>query len=200
MIAPWIASALKASHAARRQRLLDCLRRLRRERRAVVALEFALLAIPAVTLLFGVMVVAADLYFQEVLDYSTQAAAREVQIGSVASGTTAASFISNNFCPILSSFTPCVNVTIDMQAVTDYYNQNKPIAPAQANSCFNTGSPGQLMYVKVYYLLPTFLAIPFGAGSTTVNGVTGSYIISNAAFENENPTGQAVAAPSRTGC
>jgi Flp pilus assembly protein TadG len=172
--------------------LLERLERGRRDRRAVVALEFALLAVPAICLLLGVMEVALSLYLQEVLDYATVQSVRKVQIGSLPAGSNADAFKNTVLCPILSSFLPCQNVTVEMMAVADFFNGGQPLAPPQNQSTFCTGTPGQLMYAKIYYPAPVFAKIPFGITSPSTPGA--SFIVSYAAFENENPTGAAVAA------
>jgi Flp pilus assembly protein TadG len=164
--------------------------RLHVDRRAATAVEFALVCAPFTIFLLAVFGVALQFYLQQALDYATQTAVRQVQLGHLSAGYTEADFVNKIFCPAFADFQVCVNLTVDLQPVTNY--EDLAGATGAANSATTTGvfcpgTPGQLMYAHVVYLAPSI-------GGTLLSGSAGgtSVIVSNAAFANENPTGVAV--------
>ena len=171
-------------------RLLAC-------RRGSAALEFAIVSLPFLGLLIGVMTVATYFYLQFALDYSLQEAVRQVQLGKVPGTTTAASFTGTVLCPILVTFVPCANVLVSVQPVADYYNASFVSAAAQ-QSAFCVGAPGQLMYARAVYRAPILATIYPLAAAVAGPGSSGNSIVSAAAFANENPSGAAAA--SVNGC
>lgn len=165
---------------------------LRCDRYAGVAIEFALICAPFTIFLLAVLGVGLHFYLQETLDFATQGAARQVQLGHVPAGYTEATFIDKVFCPIFGQLQVCANLFVDVRPVTDYQQLTAPgvvdgpDSTATTGFSFCPGKPGQLMYVHVVYLAPVIGGSLFG---DTVN--TGA-IVANAAFANENPSGVTV--------
>lgn len=165
---------------------------LRSDRRAATAVEFALVCLPFILFLLAVMGTGLHFYLQQALDYATQAAARQVQLGHVPATYTAADFADKIFCPVFSGFQDCSNLFVDVRPVTDYQQLANPGVPDAPDSVATTGfvfcpgQPGQLMYVHVVYLAPSIGGTLFGASSA------GTALIANAAFANENPSGNTV--------
>jgi Flp pilus assembly protein TadG len=163
---------------------------LHADRRAATAVEFALVCAPFTIFLLAVLSVALQFYLQQALDYATQAAVRQVQLGHLSAGYTEADFIEKIFCPAFADFQACVNLTVDLRPVTNYEDlAGATGAPNSASTTgvFCPGTPGQLMYAHVVYLAPSIGGTLLG-GSSSGTGV----LVSNAAFANENPTGIAV--------
>ncbi len=166
--------------------------RLRSDGRAATAIEFALVCLPFVTFLLAVLGVGMHFYLQQALDYATQQAVRQVQLGRVSAGYTQADFVNKVLCPLFGAFQDCANLYVDLRPVTDYAqltNAGVPDAPdsgATTGLVFCPGKAGQLMYAHIIYLAPSF------GGSLL--GLTSDYttIVANAAFAIENPTGIAV--------
>ena len=162
---------------------------LRFDRRAAAAVEFALICLPFILFLLAVMDASLHFYLQQALDFATQTAARQVQLGHVPASYTASDYVNKVFCPIFGSFQVCSNLSVDVRPVTDYQqltNSGVPDAPdsvATTGFAFCPGQPGQLMYVHIVYLAPSIGAALFGASSA---------ITANAVFANENPGGNAV--------
>lgn len=163
------------------------------DRRAATAVEFALVCVPLTTFMLAIMWAGLQYFVQQALDYSTQTAARQVQLGHVPAGTTEASFVDTVLCPVFGAFQGCTNLFVDLHPVTDYQQLTNPGVPDAPDSTattgftFCTGQPGQLMYAHIVYVGPSIggtLLGGAGAGSGT--------IVANAAFANENPTGLAV--------
>jgi Flp pilus assembly protein TadG len=167
--------------------------RLRADRRAATAVEFALVCAPFTIFLLAVMGVGLQYYLQQALDYATQEAVRQVQLGHVAAGDTEADFVNNVFCPLFGQFQNCANLFIDLHPVTDYQQLTNPGVPDAPNNTATTGfvfcpgTAGQLMYAHIVYLAPSIGGTLFGSAAAGSNA-----IVANAAFAVENPTGVAV--------
>jgi Flp pilus assembly protein TadG len=167
-------------------------RRLRSDRRAATAVEFALICLPLVIFLLAVMGMGFQFYRQHSLDYAVQSAARQVQLGHIPAGYTAADFASKVLCPIFSAFENCTDMSVDVHPVADYQQLTKPGVPDAPDSTGTTGfqfcpgKPGQLMYVHVVYLAPSI------TGTLLDDTGVGSAMVANAAFANENPGGNTV--------
>ena len=162
---------------------------LRSDRRAAAAVEFALVCLPFVLFLLAVMGAGLHFYLQQALDYATQSAARQVQLGHVPASYTASDFVDKVFCPVFGAFQVCSNLFVDVRPVTDYQQLTSPGVPDAPDSVATTGfafcpgQPGQLMYVHIVYLAPLIGGALLGDSSA---------IIANAAFANENPGGNTV--------
>ena len=168
-------------------------RRLRSDSRAATAIEFALICLPFVIFLMAVMGVGFQFYLQQALDYAVLGAARQVQLGHIPAGYTAADFASKVFCPIFGIFEDCTNLSVDVHPVKDYQQLTNPgvlDAPDSTGTSgfqFCSGQPGQLMYVHVVFLAPSIM------GTLLNDTDVASAMVANAAFTNENPSGNAVA-------
>jgi Flp pilus assembly protein TadG len=167
--------------------MMAWLRKLWRARKAVVALEFGLVALPFLAMLLAVVQVSFALYVQSVLNYAALESGRQVQIGAVPSNTTPSVFLNTIVCPNLSGLLACNAITIDLESVNDYYTcgnvtLNIPAAGvSQSKMNFSTGSPGSLMFLRIMYQAPIYSTLWFTGAST-------QYIQATAAFSNESAT------------
>ena len=164
----------------------------KRWRRGTVALEFALVSLPFLTMIVGFLEIGYNFYVQEMLDYGTQAAARQIQVGTTqSSAANVSGFLQSTMCQSLAGLLPCNGIWVNVQVVNDYWNTPTGLIPA-VNGAFNAGAlawcPGnaaQLVLLQTYYPLPTLLTslLPF----TTVlfNNTATHMITSSAAFMNE---------------
>ncbi len=154
----------------------------------MVALEFALLAVPLTTFLFGLIALGTHYFLQQSLDYAIADAARKVEIGEVGSGYTQSDFVSKLVCPAFSG--SCGGLFVDLHPVADYASlasaSDAPDSASTQGLQFCPGSPGQTMYLHVILQA----AMPFANLLGENNGY--DVIISNAAFINENPAGKTV--------
>ncbi len=164
------------------------LRELRRARQGATAVEFALVSLPLVMLIIGIMSFGYTFYLQFALDYSLQQAVRQVQIGKVAGSTSAGTFISNVMCPIFSQFASCAGLQVSVQQVSDYSASYSTITSTSQPTAFCTGQPGTLMFARATYQAPVWASfMVFALPPSPVS--TGQNIVSAAAFANENPSG-----------
>jgi len=146
--------------------------RTRHRPRGTAALEFAILAVPFLMLTLGTFEVGYDFFVIAVLDSAVHAAARTVQVGAVqgaASGANVASWVASAVCPALRGLLDCGQLYVSVTAVPGgtgenyytYISANAPSLTAMtgASNSVCTGTGGQLMLVRAYYLSPTFLGM-----------------------------------------
>jgi len=183
------------------------MRRLCRGRRSVAAVEFALVALPFLILVLGIMELGFDLYVQTMLDYALDTAARGVQVGTTVGNTSqsSSSFRAEAICPYLYGLN-CTSLAVAVTVLptgTNYFtNTFVPSITAATSSggCINTGSGGQMLLAEAWYVGPTFLGalIPnFSVANETGLGSQGTLVHithSSAGFVNEAFTGGQTAA------
>ncbi len=141
-------------------------------RRGVVALEFAILAVPLFILLLGIMELGYDFFVQAALDHAVHVAARSVQVGNSsgsASGANVAAWVTAAVCPALGVLLSCANLLVNVTAVPSgtgqnyftYISANPPslATMASTSNAVCTGTGGQLMLLRAYYLGPTFVGL-----------------------------------------
>ena len=164
-------------------RVRSCLRSVIGDRRGTAALEFAITGLAFFGLILFVISLGFRLYVQVALDYASSRAARMLAVDSSQSlSRNAASFQTVTFCPLLSAFLACVNVTISLVSVTDYQNTS-PIG-GSGSPPFTPGEDGSLMLLQVSYRLPA-LSWPVPGGNGTSGGFAGASVTASYPYQNE---------------
>ena len=182
-------------------------RRFRSDCRGATAVEFAMVSVPFLGLLFAIFETAFVFLAQEGLDAATTAAARQVMTGQaqgISAITTSAQFRDSLICSptppaqrILPSFITCSNLIIDV-------SQASTFAGADVSKSFytnptmnyNPGGANCIVVVRVVYPMPVYLSIISGnnlvatgtdstAGQTLYNGSMHYMIMSTSVFRNE---------------
>ena len=179
-------------------RTLRARRRLARDRQAAATIEFAMVGTIFIGFVLSVAQISLDLYMQESLDHSLQAAVRQIQVGKVPTGAAPEDFVAQQFCPVFTKFAPCGNVVITVKPVDDYYSDAAVATPASDQlgkpGVFCVGVPGQLMFARAVFVSSLVSRFWAYGQQATINGTTGAALVSTAAFANENPAGVAVPA------
>ena len=165
---------------------------LHEDRRGVVALEVAIVGPVFLLFLFFLYQLALITFYQEVLDYATHSAARQIQVGSAqGKAATSADFVKSVVCPLLSVMS-CNDIMVDITHVTDFYANaqytlNIPLDrygnPAPYALPFCVSGPGQMMLMRVIYMAPAALTPFFSSMSWYSNNTVP--IVSTAAFVTE---------------
>ncbi len=166
------------------------LRRLARERRAAVALEFTVASLGFLALLLACLETGYDLYVQEAMDDAVNTAARLVFTGQKIGPYSAAQFISQALCPAVQGLLVCENLSVNVVPVPggDYYSFTPPAFGATGNGVC-TGLPGQAMLLQAWYTGPSFLGTLIPAFSMELNGQLTHLTYASAAFVNEQFVG-----------
>jgi Flp pilus assembly protein TadG len=177
--------------------------RFRRDTNATTAIEFALLLPIWLWMTFEVLQIGLYFFYSASLVRATDAAARQILTGSVASqGLTQTQFLNTILAPQLPGNMSISNVVANIQvfpsstanAYASLTNDPTGVNPTSLNAVpmdntktsFCLGSKGSLVAVQVFYAMPV-LGIPaLGlTGGATFNGQHVVWISATAAFENE---------------
>jgi Flp pilus assembly protein TadG len=167
--------------------------RLARERNGAAALEFALIAIPFLMLVMGVLEIAMLYLVSTTLENATSDAARQIRTGTFQNGSTvtAANFVSQICSELdwLGSASSCSsNLFVDVRTYASYtaIAEPNPISNqqiTQASLTFAPGAAGSIVMVRAFYRWQLFTP-GLDLMVATLNG--GSTLISaTAAFKNE---------------
>ena len=141
------------------------------DRRGAAALEFALVAVPAIAFLLFILELSFDLFSQAVLDDALQLAARQIQTGGAQNAKNGGDFIANYLCPDFAGLLSCNGLYVKVQRLAlgstqDYYNYTTGVPPVTAGvldlSSYNSASfcnsgPSQLLLISAVYVGPTLI-------------------------------------------
>jgi Flp pilus assembly protein TadG len=173
------------------RRLRSLLTRYSRGRSGSTAVEFAMLAMPFLGLLFGIVELGMIYLISTTLDNATTDAARQIRTGSVASSSsaTAASFttlVCNEMSWLGSNCASNLSVDVRTFSTFSATKVSDPITSGTFNSgslMFQTGGSGDIVLVRTYY--PWTLVAPFLDGSVGRLGNNKTLIESSTTFRNE---------------
>ncbi|HEV2676359.1 MAG TPA: TadE/TadG family type IV pilus assembly protein [Aliidongia sp.] len=140
------------------------LRRLALRTEGVVAMEFALLAVPFFAVLFVVLNSALMIFCNAVVQGAVAQAARQIETGQMQNidtncpptqNSTLTTF-QTNVCKNLFGQLPCANLYFDVHSFATFGAINMPAPTYNAqgkvtNNCFNTGGSGSIVAVRVIY-------------------------------------------------
>lgn len=167
--------------------------RFARAERGATAVEFGLVSLPILTLIFGLIEIALVFLVATTLDQATQAAAREIRTGEFQ--TSAANTKSDFKALVCQRMTwlqaQCnANLFVDVQTYADYTTlaAQPPLNPATfvpgvTATCFKSGNPTDIVLVRTYFqwdLITPLLSAAMqnmGGGKRLISSVT--------AFRNE---------------
>ena len=184
-------------------------RRFRADERGAVAVEFSLVAIPFVALLFAIFQTVLVLFTGQVLDTALQDTSRLIMTGN-AQSMTAANFATgpNGVCSRVPALFNCAaaynagTLQIDIRTPSSFANAVLT-PPTISGNTLNWGTPngkplytnpgpGQIVVVRAALLTPiymsfpaTFLGINWDSGLKSAGSSTSHLLLSTAAFVTE---------------
>lgn len=135
-----------------------------RSQEGATAVEFAMIALPFIAIIFATLQAALLLMAQEELETATEKAGRLVLTGQVASAGTTQSQFATDVCSYLTALFNCANLMINMQTA-DSFADASPGAPTLtfgANGkvtntwSYEPGSAGSIVVLQVMYQWPVF--------------------------------------------
>jgi Flp pilus assembly protein TadG len=179
------------------------------DRKGSVAVEFGLVAIPFIALLFAIFQTALVVFTGQVLDTALQDASRLIMTGQ-AQAMTAANFAvgPNGICSRITALFDCTGaynsgtLQIDIRVPTDFASAVLTPPTVSGNSINWGTSNGQPLYsnptgnqiviVRAAYLEPIYMSFPVSfmgsnmdTGLKTSGSSTSRLILSTVAFRNE---------------
>ena len=172
-------------------RLRGALTRFARGRGGSTAVEFAMLALPFLGLLFGIIELGMIYLVSTTLDNATTDAARQIRTGQLqlAGGATSTSFatvVCNEMSWLGSNCTS--NLSVDVRTFSTFSSTNiaEPITAGKFSSSsllFQMGNAGDIVLVRTFY--PWTLVTPLLDGSVANLGNGQMLIESATTFRNE---------------
>ena len=181
---------------------------LARDRVAASTLEFAIAVTSLMMLLLASFEIGYDFFVTQALDYAVHVAARSVQVGSAegaATGSDAATWVTQQVCPALGKMLSCSGLYVSITAIPSgtgqtYYSYITANPPSLASlmattNAVCTGTGGQMLLLRAYYLSPTFLGLLIPAWSQAAPANNGSRVhvsYASAGFVDEYFTGGAI--------
>jgi Flp pilus assembly protein TadG len=164
-----------------------------RAERGVTAVEFALVSLPLLVMVFGLLELALVFMVGTTLDNATESAARMIRTGEF---QTSAANTKTDFkalvCARMTWLTPkcATNLWLDVQTFSNFNGlANPPAVTASAFNpnglCFAAGAPTDIVLVRAYFQWDLFTPL-LNAALENMGGGSGKRLISSAtAFRNE---------------
>ena len=169
------------------------LKRFAQAKRGATAVEFAIIALPFLVLLFGIIELGMVFLVSVTLQNGTDNASRKLRTGQfqTSGANTKADFkalVCNNMSWLQ---TACAsNLTVDVQTFATFNNlsatgQVNPTTFNPAATCWSSGRPGDIVLVRTFYKWEIFTPL-LNAALVNMGGGTGKRLISAAtSFRNE---------------
>jgi len=160
-----------------------------RDKRGVSILEFAIVALPLLTLLFGILEVGFVFWGTYELDNATLSASRLIRTGQAQMNNFSQTYIIGQICNNVALLTNCNSkLRLNVQNFPDFAAVKPPTAvDAKGNLLtsfpYNPGAPSQVVLVTSFYEWPL---ISFATLAVLSNLADGNRLLqSSAVFKNE---------------
>lgn len=156
---------------SRSKRFLGTIANLASDRQGATAVEFAIVAVPLLSLIMLALQTATIFFYNEALQTVAIQSARQIMTGVAQKGGTTASQFHTAVCANAPSVFQCSAIMVDVQSYSSFSTVNtSPItvtyngsgAPTNTWS-FSPGGPGDIVIMRVMYDWPV-LSGPFGLG------------------------------------
>jgi len=169
------------------------LRRFNRAERGAAAVEFSLVMLPFLTLVFGIVELALVLLVCTSLESATASAARSIRTGEFQqSGSNTKTDFKTLVCARMSwlAASCASNLWVDVRTFSNFAalaanGAQPPTSFNDASTCFTTGAPTDIVLVRTYYRWTLFTPVIDGMMANMGAG-SGKRLLSTAtAFRNE---------------
>ena len=144
------------------QKPLGLIRRLSRERKGSVAIEFGILAMPFIALIFAILESCLSFATQQLIANSADRVSRDIRTGRVRVADLSGNKLRNLVCGNISLMAPagCPDLIVDLNNYASFAAVPKVI-PLQGNGDINTsgftinpGGPSTINHLRIYYRWP----------------------------------------------
>ncbi|MBI3446784.1 MAG: pilus assembly protein [Magnetospirillum sp.] len=160
------------------------LRRLVRNRRGSVTVEYAILLLPALMMLFGTFEMGLLIFESSVVEGATREAARRIRTGSVQTNADPIGTFRQTFCASLFGLYGCNSFSFDVRSFPDFTNIALPAITFDAqgnasNTQFAPGGAGTVTTVRVIYrhaFATPLIGKLMGAGTGNTVAVTSTAV------------------------
>jgi Flp pilus assembly protein TadG len=164
------------------------LRRFRRDRNGSVAIQFALVGIPFLMMMFAILETALMFFAMQAMETATQDTARLIMTGQAQMGGMNAETFKTSLCTKLSGLMNCTGgVDVDVKSFPNFASVvlNNPVSNGNYNNTttYSPGSAGNIVVVRTFYQWPVFVT-GLGYNIGNLNG-NKRLLVATAAFRNE---------------
>ncbi len=172
-----------------RRKLPKSLRRFARHQGGVAAIEFALVVIPFVAMLFAIIETAIVFFASQVLETAVADSARLILTGQAQNGGFNQTTFKNAVCARISGLFDCSGgIYVDVRTFADFaaVSMTSPIdgnGNLVNNFVYQPGSAGQIVVVRLFYQWPIYMQI-WNPLLTNMSG-NKRLLVATAAFRNE---------------
>jgi Flp pilus assembly protein TadG len=183
--------AVRSTLAARLMRLLPAkvARRFVREQNGAAAVEFALIAVPFLALLFAILETALVFFAGQTLEAAVSDASRLIMTGQAQTAGYSQADFKTQVCNRIAGLFDCSGgVYVDVKQYSSFTSVNT--ASPVTNGTFDTtkmayvpGGPGCIEVVTLYYQWPIYVSL-LGNNLSNLNG-SKRLLVATAVFRNE---------------
>lgn len=186
-------------------RLPRCIAAFLRDEDAATAVEFALVSVPFLGLLFAIFETAFVFFTTQSVEAATAEAARKIMTGQAQGNsavTTANQFRSTYLCPttgrILPGYINCNDIVVDVRKASTWSAANlSSNFFTETTHQYCTGNTSEIVVLRVGYPMPVYLSVlamnsialggttTVTTGQTNVSGSMKHLIVATSVFRNE---------------
>ncbi len=160
-----------------------------RDRSGASALEFALVAVPLILLLFAILQIGLIYFANSTLENATAQGARLIRTGQAQTKSLDATSFKNEVCKNLVAMLSCANLKLDVRRFSSF-SSAELTDPLDSNGnlkskfSYDPGQGGDVVVVRAFYAwdLPTLLPTEIRMSNMKDNN---RLLIATAAFRNE---------------
>lgn len=183
--------ALKAHVISGGCRLLSRspLRRFIKHQDGTSAVEFGLVALPFIALMFAIIETALVFFAGQTLEAAAANASRLILTGQAQTKGLSATTFKAQVCAQLTALFDCAGgVYVDVKTYTNFASADtsNPVNNGNFDTsalAYSPGGPGDIVVMKLYYQMPIYVTL-WNSGIANLNG-SQRLLVATAAFRNE---------------
>ena len=173
------------------QKPLGLIRRFSRERKGSVAIEFSILAMPFVALIFAILESCVSFSTQQLIANATDRVSRDIRTGRLKVADLAGPKLKKIICDNIALLAPddCPDLIVDLNNYASFalVPTRVPFQPDgdinQAGFTVNPGGPSTINHLRVYYRWPVMTDFMRARMSNVPGGKT--LLMTSATWRNE---------------
>jgi Flp pilus assembly protein TadG len=166
-------------------------RRFMRRQDGAVAVEFGLILLPFLALMFGIMETALVFFADQTLETAVSESARLIMTGQAQTQSLNATTFKNAVCARIYGLFDCQNgVYVNVQTYSSFggITYTPPLDTngnlVTSNFVYQPGGPGDIVVVRLYYQWPIYVSL-MNLNKLTNMSNNKRLLVATAAFRNE---------------
>jgi Flp pilus assembly protein TadG len=166
-------------------------RRFARRQDGAVAVEFGLILLPFLALMFGIMETALVFFADQTLETAVADSARLIMTGQAQTQSLTAATFKNAVCARIYGLFDCQNgIYVNVQTYSSFgsITYTPPLDTnnnlVSSNFVYQPGGPGDIVVVQLFYQWPIYVSLMSLGNLSNMSG-NKRLLIATAAFRNE---------------